>query len=398
MPLIMLMKDLFHQFERAAKRLDKWNQLVDLEALLIARGRAAFLVHWFGTSIPTDGFNLRVAIVNLEQLRRRYTRIMSTRRSQLSEGPSLLEPLSGMAGAFAGAALSPLHFLPIMTAALPRTWNALEGALSKFLFVVAVTLNYLTFNGLGLLAFAGLVALAPLAYLGAAFTPGTAEMQDFLTAVARLGQPLAEFWKQVSGPRDQVKNPIVRAALDILDKLAYLIPFLMSTVAFLIVKVGPLLDYMYYQFKWLADFADKIMDLVMYIANTLIDLLGNWLDSKRSDSLPHYLKRVVKAFTGLIDMLSQGIKIMLFGDAKEYLLQIGYYLGVFFDHVGNWVAQTFTAILNENPFIQLMKEVVKRFTEYLPFLKKLKKADGGKTSEPGDFTKAIKGLFAPAGE
>src|SRR5438094_7726628 len=105
MPFIVLFHEVFDKFAKAVKKLERWNELVDLEILLVARGRSAFLVHWFGSLIPLDGSSVRIAIVNFEALRRRYSLVMSKRRSKLSEGPSMLEPLADISGSFAGAAV-----------------------------------------------------------------------------------------------------------------------------------------------------------------------------------------------------------------------------------------------------------------------------------------------------
>lgn len=393
MPLIVLLQDVFQKFTKAVKSLEHWNELVDLEVLLVARARSAFLVHWFGSLIPLDGSGVRIAIVNLEALRQRYSLVMSKRRSGLSEGPSVLEPAADIAGSLMGAALSPLNFLPILAAANPYITDKLGTTLKKVLFTIGVTLNSLSWGALGPIVFVLLAAAGPLLIVGYAAVPGTREVQDFLTAATRLARPLAEFWRQVSGPREKVKNPIVRAALGVLDKLAVMFPFFMATVAFLIGKVGPLLDPLFHQFQALAAYAGEVFGFARSTGGDLVDLLRKWLDPKRAGSLPYYLRLAGGAFGNLLDFLSGAISLRLFGDTGEYFLRIAYGLMGYFDKVKQWTLKRFTQILDTNPVVQLVKAAQARIDTLAPLFAHFDSPAKSGGSDPGKFTEALKFQF-----
>jgi hypothetical protein len=398
MPLIVLLQDVFQKFTRAVKSLEHWSELVDLEVLLVARARSAFLVHWFGSLIPLDGSSVRIAIVNLEALRQRYSLVMSRRRSGLSEGPSVLEPAAGIVGSLAGAALSPLNFLPILAAADPYITDKLGTTAKRVLFKIGVAINSLTWGALGPIVFVLLAAAGPALIVGFAAVPGTREVQDFLTAATRLARPLAEFWRQVSGAREKVKNPIVRAALGVLDKLAVMFPFFMATVAFLIGKVGPLLDPLFHQFQALAAYASDVFHFAKSTGEALLDLFRQWLDPKRKGSLPCYLHLAGEAFGKLLDFLSDAISVRLFGDTKEYFLRIGYGLMGYFDKVKQWTVKRFGQVLDENPVIRLFKAAQAQIDTLTPLFAHLKSPPPHPGSDPGKFTEALKFQFKDAAD
>ena len=396
MPLMVLLQDVFQKFTKSVKDLDPWNELVGLEALLVARARSAFLVHWFGSLIPLDGSSVRIGIVNLEALRQRYSLVMSKRRSQLSEGPSVLEPMAGIAGNLAGAMLTPLHFMSAMAIFEPYITKKLGTTTKKVLLKIGVILNWWAWGAFGLIAFVALAAGGPLLIAGFAAVPGTEGVQDFLTAATRIAKPLAEFWRQVSGPREKVKNPIVRAALGVLDKLAVMFPFFMQTVAFLIGKVGPLLDPMLHQFRALSNYINEVIELAKFTVTGLMDLFERWLDPKRSDSLPHYLDLVIEAVGQLLDFLADAISVRLIGDAREYFLRMGYGLTAYFADVKKWLVKRLLDILDENPLTKLVRATLKQIDALKPYFERLKAPSKDDDEEPGDFSKAISFQFEPA--
>src|SRR5438132_9148564 len=106
MPLALLLQKTIKAFSTGIQQLDNWNQLVQLERLLIGRARSAFLVHWFGTPLQLHGAHLRVVISNIAALQSRYQAIRAA--NSQAGGPNLLKPLAGMSGALAGMLLSPI--------------------------------------------------------------------------------------------------------------------------------------------------------------------------------------------------------------------------------------------------------------------------------------------------
>src|SRR5579859_7961176 len=106
MPIALLLQEMTAAFGYGARVLEPWNHLVLVEELLIDRARSAFLFKWFGTGLPLHGFHVRVAIANIEELRRRYEEVRQAVRPP-AQGPNLTEPLFGMAGVAAGMILTP---------------------------------------------------------------------------------------------------------------------------------------------------------------------------------------------------------------------------------------------------------------------------------------------------
>ena len=80
---------------------------------------------WFGTPLPVAGLALRVAFVNLADLRSRWLAIGGAGRGPTpATGPNLMEPLLGMGGTLFGCWLWPAYGMLIGAAAasLLDTW------------------------------------------------------------------------------------------------------------------------------------------------------------------------------------------------------------------------------------------------------------------------------------
>src|SRR3954447_15715517 len=176
-----------------------------------------WLVRWFGTDVPLDGLRLSVAIDNLDALRAQFGLVSLAQRAAPAGaggpgGPSLAEPLAGLAGGLAGLVLSPSGSISLVYAAAWVTRGAVA--------VVLAVLNELTLRPLPL-GF-GLVLALPITLVVAAVLAAdrglTASLAQLLILVRR-------FWEQITGPRDRVANPVLRAALDLLDGVAALVPF-----------------------------------------------------------------------------------------------------------------------------------------------------------------------------
>jgi hypothetical protein len=227
---------------------------------------------------------------------------------------------------------------------------------------------------------------------GCAGVPGTAEVQDFLIATTRVVKPLTEFWRQVSGPREQVKNPIVRAALDVLDKLAVVFPFFMATIAFLIGKIGPLLDPLFRQFQALAAYISEVIRLVSFVATGFVELLHRLLDPKRSDSVAHYLGVAVRAFGGLIDLLKEGLTTRLFGAAQKQLQSMVDGLTAYFDAMAKWVAKRFADLLAENPVTLMIQRAMERLKKIQPLFHRPPPPPPPPAEDPGLIDRIIETL------
>jgi hypothetical protein len=199
------------------------------------RLRSAYLVHWFGTALPSQGNALKVGLVNMHELRARWMAVGGPQAgASPAVGPNLTEPLLGAGGALVGIFASPLNGILLSTAigSLMHRWWA--GTLA--------VVNWLT---------AGLLMSAALSLGGAGFPLGLIvfaaggdlrELFDFLGALAELAVPLQQFWEQISGPREAVRNPLLRELLLLGDRVEALAASLFGTFAVLITRVAPLLD------------------------------------------------------------------------------------------------------------------------------------------------------------
>src|SRR5262249_48668206 len=100
MPIALMLQASTRALLSGSARVAVWNELVELGALLVARARSAFLVRWFGTSLPLAGSKLRIAIDNLPALRARYQALEAATRTPEPEGLDIIQPLAGMVGGF----------------------------------------------------------------------------------------------------------------------------------------------------------------------------------------------------------------------------------------------------------------------------------------------------------
>ena len=153
-------------------------------------------------------------------------------------GPNLTEPLLG-------ARRDARRHLRL-AAATGSCSALLAGSVIDRWYVQAFAVaNWLTAGLLGTGAFglvAGIGGLGILALAAWAISGQPRGAFDLLGAIAEFAEPLLEFWKQVTGPREAVRNPLLRELLRIADGVAGLVALLLGAAAVLITRVGPLLD------------------------------------------------------------------------------------------------------------------------------------------------------------
>ncbi|HUO71289.1 MAG TPA: hypothetical protein VMU39_10970, partial [Solirubrobacteraceae bacterium] len=214
MPFALLLDETLRPFVRGARRLEPWIKLMDLQTEMLERARGFFLYRWFGHATPFEGRRPVVAIVNLGQLK---TRLLAVRQAETGAdplGPSLLEPLAGMAGSALGLLLSP-------SGAVAASYAAFR--LSRSFITKAVALLNMLTLGVVPFAFGWLIAGIglPLSLVLALFVGP--QLPALLASFARLGIALRRFWEIVSGPRDRVANPVLRELLELGDRVAALL-------------------------------------------------------------------------------------------------------------------------------------------------------------------------------
>ncbi|MBB6253149.1 hypothetical protein [Nitrospirillum iridis] len=240
MPLALLLQETVYTLRWGAFHLEPWNHLVRVEELLIDRARGAFLIHWFGRALPLRGSRVSVVIDNLDALRTQYFRARSSLAPDIG-GPNLAEPLSGLAGEVLGIALSPtaaLLAVAVMVRDLPYWLRTLSGALGWKAWLLI--LEPLAGPVIGPI----LLPLAVFERLVLAITnPGQLrDVYALLSAAALFLIAATAFLKVLLGPRDKIANPLLRDILGLFDQLAGLVPFVLAFFAFIIVRVGPLIE------------------------------------------------------------------------------------------------------------------------------------------------------------
>jgi hypothetical protein len=262
MPIALLLQETFQELGRGARTLEPWNQLVTLEARLIGRARSAFLVTWFGTRLPLEGTALRIAIANLDALRQRFQDVRAAAPA-LSSGPNLLEPLAGLGGTLVGILASPTGLLLIGTAIVPRAGSFLKGLLVALVFILVLGIMPLLAGGVA-------IAGVPLGALSAiALAQGGNELArnlyNLLEAVAQMLEAFRAFAQQLMGPRSGVRNPLVRQVLEIFDRLAVLLPYVVALAALIFTRIGPLLVPLVVQAQRLLGLAEAVINTIIFM-------------------------------------------------------------------------------------------------------------------------------------
>ena len=81
MPLAILLQEQLGILTRGVdEKLRHWDEATERFALVVDRLRSAYLVHWFGTALPSVGVALRVGLANMHELRARWLAIGARRR------------------------------------------------------------------------------------------------------------------------------------------------------------------------------------------------------------------------------------------------------------------------------------------------------------------------------
>jgi hypothetical protein len=263
MPIALLLQQTVYTFRWGGRHLEPWIHLVHTEETLIDRSRSAFMIHWFGSGLPLQGFHVRIAIANLQELRQRYLEVKREVVLRAS-GPNLTEPMFGMAGAVSGMVLTP--GVAIFTAfytgvSIPWWLRILLGLL--IVSVAAVGLS----PALAAAGFAGYLQV------GLGNYPETRALYDFLGELANLLAAARDFIDQLLGPREAVKNPLLSDVLMLADRLAQVLPFGLALIAFVVTWLGPLLLPLAAQARAFLSLVDQLVDAATFIFKDLTDQL-----------------------------------------------------------------------------------------------------------------------------
>ncbi|NUO75455.1 MAG: hypothetical protein HOQ32_05510 [Lysobacter sp.] len=265
MPIGLLLTSLSTPLAGMATAFERWNAVLRLEAVVIDRARGAFLVEWFGARLPRLDSRLRVVIGNIVALGERYREARAQSKGGQT-GPNLLEPLAGMAGMAVGMFISPSGSLMYLYTCLRESAGAIVSSLLTILYS-PIFLAEITGLGTAVAAVAfplvligGLVA----GIVAAAAGPNSSMVlaYELLGDATRAIQALTRFINLLMGPREAIRNPLLRGILELVDRIAALFAQLVGAAAWLVTRFGRMLLPTAMQFRALIDFAKAIWDVV----------------------------------------------------------------------------------------------------------------------------------------
>jgi len=309
MPLSLVLHATFLTWHRDLSRWNAWNQIVDLELTLLDRARGAFLGRWFGAGLPMLQGELLVFIANLDELKIRYGELRRGALKQDSDR-NLTEPIAGITGTLVGALLSPpssILVMPLIAEQMPTVTTKLAAAT-----------NAITWGGLGVL----IAALGvPLVGLG---LPALALRQPALGAAGfRLLGALTGFFmaarrliEQLVGPRQEVRNPLLKQMLEVLDSAARLVPFLFILAELVINWAGSKL-------APLAGFLDRLITIAQVLFQVINDAVADLFDRLQDlyvgkNSPWQVVKGIVNTFRQWLGLMTQQIGGLLDAGGKVF--------------------------------------------------------------------------------
>ncbi|MBZ4373786.1 hypothetical protein [Corallococcus sp. AS-1-6] len=374
---------------RGLTRLDPFNRLVALEETLIARARSAFLVHWFGTGLPTSGLALRVSIANIDSLRRRYQAVLSATRPD-DRGLNLTEPLLGLVGNLAGSLLSPAGVvsLTVLARRLIPTW------VRVLLFIFGWSIIPGIAAAVGVLLAPGGLGLGVL--LGARNEQPVRAIHDLMGALARLIEQVNRFIDLLLGPRERIRNPLLRQFLEVFDSFARLIPFALALVSLVIARVGPLILPLARQAAALIPLTGAVMTAVRSIFEEIPQVLENAFSRSRAAPLGH-LMAILQGIGPLLHEVTDRIKTLL-EEVAATLPGIGMQVMGAVRTFWETARSVVTRRLRAHPVISMMETLKTQFAEIGTLFASpstgTPPASSG-TSVPGWITSGITSLFGP---
>ncbi len=319
MPLAILLQEQLSVLTKGVSKVQRWEAATETFSLVVDRLRSAYLVRWFGTALPSVGLALEVAVSNMHELRARWIAIGAGRAGETPPvGPNLTEPLLGMTGTLVGIFATPLHaaVLSIVLDALVDTWWVLAlGAvnwLSHGLLGAGVLGLVGTVGGVGLLF--GLSAWA--------ISGQPRELFSLLGAIAEVVEPLQRFWEQVTGPREAVRNPLLRELLVLGDRIAALTAFLLGALAIVITRVGPLLRPLRLGFTATVELARDLWSIISLALGQTVGVVKGLLSGP--DSIPQLLGGIFTLVTRSFRRLGASLKGTWGAIGEEFSWLVGW--------------------------------------------------------------------------
>ncbi|HEX8150644.1 MAG TPA: hypothetical protein VF591_25895 [Pyrinomonadaceae bacterium] len=366
MPLALLLHEATAAFRFGARSLGPWNHLVQVEEMLIDRARSAFLFKWFGLGLPLHGFHVRVAIANIAELRKRYAEVKAQVR-QRAEGPNLTEPIFGMAGVAAGMILTPGVALG-STLAVVRSldwnmkwyWVILQGLVSGIAILVS------PFVGAAVVGLSPLLAAGSLAgytYMAVMNYPGLRSIYDLLGGLAELLRSATRFINLLLGPRSEVRNPVLRGMLHLLDQFAKLFPFALALVAVIVTRFGPLLVPLAMVVGAFIDLVGELVGAIKFVLDDFVERLKAVFSGPENIVSP--LKRIFGVLKLAFSKILPAFNELM--DASTTTLE-DWFEGVT-ESFDEW-NRSFAEVLEPSWLAEKTKPLINSFRSYLKGLRK----------------------------
>ena len=326
MPLL-LFPELTLQMWTTGHKLAPWVRLVGIEQTLLRRVESAYLSWWFGRRVPEKNLNLLIAIRNIDALKDQYQLAKRSRPDPISQ-TSMLGPLAGISGMLVGAAMSPTG-LVLIASQFKRIIGAITGTawedrslIEKILWGTGGVLAFIF--GLGLLPGLAIGVGMPLglfAALGLGIA-GDAQTRSIVTLLGDLGlfiDALGQFWDQISGPRDKVRNPLLRKILVTLDALAGLFIQVVGIAALLFDRLMPLIPGLLAQWQAMSTLLGTAIAALKEVLSGVVDALFAPFDKR--PGIGDVLEGVLDQLLQLPGKIAERVKKAI-ADAKDAIAPV----------------------------------------------------------------------------
>jgi hypothetical protein len=271
---IALFPELTTTLAKVGASLFPWERLTTLEEQILRRARSAFLVHWFGTGLPERRLSLLIAIDNIAELRARYALVKRSMPGPLPE-MNLLRPIAGMAGFAAGLFFSPsgvFLFAPYIHRLFDFLTDSWWGPPASMIYSL---LNWaMPLLGPGVLI--GVIAPLLLAYTLGVALGGDRRSRAIVRLVGdvtMLADAFLVFWRQVTGPEEDIQNPVVKGIVVILRRFAALFAQVLGFAALLVTRLLPLVPNLIEQFRAAMALGEAVVATVRDVTRGLMDAL-----------------------------------------------------------------------------------------------------------------------------
>jgi hypothetical protein len=340
---IAILPEVVQALARTGQVLTPWNQLVELEEQLLRRARSAFIVRWFGTSVPEDRFSLAIAIVNIEALKARYHQAKESVVAGPS-GPNLFGPLAGLAGLLVGMVTS----VPGIVMVADQLGHHLAGGDLKG-DLLAMLIGAIGVGIVPPLVLLIAAAGAPVAaYGGLAAAIGHEPTRAILLL---LGEAAALFaaanvlWSQLKGPRSEVRNPLLAKILAFADSLSKGYAHTLGFVALVVTKIGALLPGLIAQLRALGTLLGSVLAVLAEATTGVRDTLMAPFEAGGGlvPTLKKLFKRIGKlpgVAVGLIEKLFDTVVLNLVAGRNQVVVTITAWVAEVEVGLGKIFAQT----------------------------------------------------------